>query len=95
MKTDSTNTQSLNVRGLASDDPRELAPLHQIRALLDLENQSDGNRKLAARIAQMALLAIRDTVNRPDRPEVFEHRMTVIRDLLKNAKGKEPHAKKP
>lgn len=67
------------------DEALEIAARHLVRELRELEGDtSDPRRKLASSIAAEALLAIRDTVKRGDHPQVFDGRMSRIRELLKS-----------
>lgn len=49
-----------------------------------VHGQASYEQNIAAAIAVQAILALRDTVNRPDRPEVFQGRINQIKGILKS-----------
>ena len=71
LSTDMTNTEILN---FASHD--------RIRECEDIISDSTCEQRCAAQIVQLALLALRDTVIRPNRPEIYNARIDKIRQLV-------------
>lgn len=54
--------------------------IRQLNTLSDTMHGTDRQR-VVADIAVCALLALRDTVNRPDHPEIYAFRITRIQEL--------------
>lgn len=54
-----------------------------IKALDNIATIGTPEQKLAAEIARLALLALRDTVNRPDTPAAYNNRIGHIRELVR------------
>lgn len=55
---------------------------HELLARVDaIAETGNENQRLAAGIAWHALLALRDTVKRPEYPDIYRHRIISIQEL--------------
>ena len=69
---------------MSNNDILMVASLENIRALNDIaEATADKHQRKAAIIANQALLALRDTINRPTFPACYTTRMSNIRKCLR------------
>lgn len=62
----------------ANDGILMVAGYDTLRRLGVIADGGDDRVRVAAEVAEQALLALRDCVNRPNNPEVFDHRIEVI-----------------